>query len=249
MKLIESRMPALPSRRGASRPPAAGVPARAAAPTGPRRSSFLKRVGVTGAFGALAFAGFQLTRTPGASGDYDTDKVKRGTLTREVIASGPLVPVLKGEVDSLVPGKVLEVHADFGSVVKADQPLAQIDPSTARLTLREAEIGLGSARAAVEVAKTRAQQSQTLSKEGLLPQTDYDRAVSELKQAEGNARIAEANVSRARIEIDRCTVRSPLDGVVITRNVTVGQSVDTGNGTLPLFVVASDLSRMQIEAN
>src|SRR5262245_6278008 len=249
MKPTENKVRIQPWRTETTRPSAA-PPARSAAPTGSRRSSIMKRVVVVGALGcALVLLGFQLIQLPGGTPDYKTEKVKRDTLIREVIASGPLVPALKAEIDSLVAGTALAVHADFGSEVESGQPLAQIDPATANLSLKEAENGLRSARALVQVARTRADQCKTLMKQGLLPKTDYDKAMSDLKQAEGNADIAESNVSRAQIAVERCTIRSPLKGVVIARNVTVGQSVDTGNGTLPLFVVASDLSKMQIEAN
>src|SRR5262249_3659041 len=159
----------------------------------------------------------------------------------------PVVPALKADVTSVVAGKVLEVHADFGSEVEAGQALVQIDPAMAKLSLREAEINLASSNANVQVARTRAEQSKTLMDDGLLPKVESERAAAEFKQAEGNAHIAAASVTRAQIELERCTVRSPLKGVVMTRNVAVGQSVETGNNTPPLFVVASDLSKMQIE--
>jgi HlyD family secretion protein len=250
MKPLENRPHSL-SRPTKPRLPATRV-LKNAGPIVPRRPSILKRVVVTGVVGSgLGFVALQLSHMPGAPPDYKTEKVRRGTLVREVIASGPLVPALRAEVNSVVAGTVLAVNADFGSEVEAGQPLAEIDPAIANLTLREAQINLGSSRATVQVTRTRLEQSKALMTQGLLPKIEYEKAAADLGQAEGNARIAESNVARARIEVARCTVRSPLTGIVVTRNVSVGQSVDTGKGsdTPPLFVVASDLSKMQIEAN
>src|SRR5262245_46748162 len=247
MKPIEKGLP-VPSRRMPTR--ASLGPVRVALPTATRRPSTLKRLAVTGAIGGgLFFAGFQLFSSPGTAQGYKTEKVTRETLVREVTASGPLAPAMKADVNNVVAGTVLAVEVDFGSEVEAGQTLARIDPAMANLSLREAEINLASSRTNVQVAKTRAEQSKTLMNDGLLPRIEYEKAVADLAQAEGSARIAEANVTRARIGIDRCIVRSPLKGVVITRNVSVGQSLETGSGALPLFVVASDLRTMQIEAN
>lgn len=180
--------------------------------------------------------------------EYKTATVARGDLVQQVTANGQISPVKNVTVGTQVSGIIKEMFVDFNSRVTNGQVIARIDPSTYEQNLEQAEAELANAKAALEYAQLSYNRSKELSAARLLPTADYDKAAVDLHQAEAVLRTREAAVRRARVDLERTTIFAPIDGMVITRTVDVGQTVAASFNTPTLFNIANDLSKMQIDA-
>jgi HlyD family secretion protein len=153
------------------------------------------------------------------------------------------------QVGSQISGNIKTLLADFNTAVKAGQVVAQLDPATFEAVVNQAQGELANARAALELAQFDAARQTELSRNKLSPQADLDKALAELHQAEAAVQIKEATLSKAKIDLARCTIAAPVDGIVISRNVDVGQTVAAAMTAPVLFTIAGDLTKMHIEAN
>jgi HlyD family secretion protein len=138
---------------------------------------------------------------------------------------------------------------DFNSQVKAGQVVAQIDPALFQAAVTQAEGDLASAQAALELAKVNATRIQELFARKTSSQADLDQAMANLHQAEANVKIKQGVLDKAKLDLEHCTIRSPVDGVVISRNVDVGQTVAASLQAPVIFLIANDLTNMQIDSN
>src|SRR5881275_1599975 len=184
----------------------------------------------------------------GVSG-YLTANVTRGPITQLVTATGTLNPVVNVQVGSQVSGNIQKLFADFNSEVKAGQTVAQIDPALFQAAVTQAEGDLATAQAALELAKLNATRTETLFKQKNSSQQDFDQATAALHQAEGNVKIKQGALDKAKADLDHCTITSPVDGVVISRSVDVGQTVAASLQAPIIFQIANDLTKMQIDSN
>jgi HlyD family secretion protein len=180
---------------------------------------------------------------------FQTAPVTRGDLTQVVTASGQLNPVLNVQVGSQISGNIAKLFADYNSLVKSNQIVAQLDPSIFQANVRQAEADLANANAALELQRVETTRSEALSKSKLISQSEYDKAVATLHQSEAQVKMKEASLERAKVDLAHCTIYAPVDGIVISRNVDVGQTVAASMNAPVLFQIANDLSNMQIDAN
>ncbi|HMP83281.1 MAG TPA: efflux RND transporter periplasmic adaptor subunit [Verrucomicrobiota bacterium] len=180
---------------------------------------------------------------------YQTVTVKRGSVTQVVTASGQLNPVVNVQVGSQISGRISKLYADFNSAVKQGQLIAEIEPSTFEAAVRRAKADLSSAKASLELAQLEARRAEQLFKQNLLSASEHDSAVASLHQAEAAMEIREAALNSAQVDLDRCKIYSPVDGIVISRSVDAGQTVAASMSAPELFRIASDLTKMQINAN
>jgi HlyD family secretion protein len=180
---------------------------------------------------------------------YQTAQVTRGDLIQVVTASGQLNPVVNVQVGSQISGIIQKLYADFNTIVKSNQVVAQLDPATFRATVHQAEGDLANAKAVLELAQINARRAADMVKNNLIPQSDNEKAIADLHQAEAQVQIKEASLERAKVDLSRCTIYAPVDGIVISRNVDVGQTVAASMNAPTLFVIANDLSKMQIDSN
>src|SRR5690242_15306163 len=187
-------------------------------------------------------------RTGGAA-TYQTANITRGPITQAVTATGTLNPVLNVQVGSQVSGNIQKLFADFNSQVKAGQVVAQIDPAIFQATVTQAEGDLATAQAALELAKVNADRTQKLFAQKNSSQQDLDSAIASLHQAEGNVKIKQGALDKAKADLDHCAITSPVDGVVISRSVDVGQTVAASLQAPVIFQIANDLTKMQIDSN
>src|SRR5437868_2929509 len=185
----------------------------------------------------------------GSSSAFQTATVTRGPITQAVTATGTLNPVVNVQVGSQVSGNIQKLFADFNSEVKAGQTVAQIDPALFQAAVTQAEGDLATAQAALELAKLNATRTETLFKQKNSSQQDLDQATAALHQAEGNVKIKQGALDKAKADLDHCTITSPIDGVVISRNVDVGQTVAASLQAPVIFAIANDLTKMQIDSN
>jgi len=199
---------------------------------------------------ALVLAGLLLSKCrSGSDQNFQTVAVTRGPITQAVTATGTLNPVQNVQVGSQVSGNIQKLFADFNSIVKAGQVIAQIDPVVFQASVNQAKGDLDNAQAALELARLNAARTQALVAKQNSAQSDLDQAMANLHQAEANVRIKEGALEKAQADLDHCTITSPIDGMVISRNVDVGQTVAASLQAPVIFQIANDLTKMQIDAN
>jgi HlyD family secretion protein len=187
-------------------------------------------------------------RNEGAA-NYQIATITRGPITQAVTATGTLNPVVNVQVGSQVSGNIAKLFVDFNSQVKAGQVVAQIDPALFQATVTQAEGDLANAQAALELAKVNAKRTQELFTKKTSSEADVDQATANLHQAEANVKIKQGALDKAKADLDHCTITSPIDGVVISRSVDVGQTVAASLQAPVIFAIANDLTKMQIDAN
>lgn len=194
---------------------------------------------------------------------YRTAAVERGPVISIVNATGTINPVVLVEVGTQVSGMIKSLHADFNSRVKAGETVAVIDPEPFKARREQAVSNLEVARSNVARSKADlAQRKRELERvQSLLPQqfvaqNDVDVALTSYQSAEAQLRVAEAQVkqataalSAAEQELKYTVIRSPIDGIVVARNVEVGQTVAASFATPNLFLIALDLTKMQVDTN
>jgi HlyD family secretion protein len=224
----------------------------------PRRS-LIAGVAIVAAALALFFA-FRRREAPAR---YAATPAERGDVVDVVGATGALQAVTTVQVGSQVSGTIETLAVDFNDHVKKGQVIARLDPSLfqARLgqmqaNLAAAQANVERARSTVEDAKQRFERAKALSAENLLPAADletakanHDGAVAALKAAVASVTQARASVNQSEVDLGHTVIRAPIDGVVIARNVDVGQTVAASLQAPTLFVIANDLTQMQVSAS
>ncbi len=180
--------------------------------------------------------------------EYKTAAATKGDLIQQVTANGQISPVKNVTVGTQVSGIVKELYVDFNSRVTNGQVIARIDPSTYEQNLEQAEAELANSKAALEFAVLSHKRAKDLAAAKLAPESDFDKAVVDLHQGEAVVRMREAAVKRAKVDLERTTIFAPIDGMVITRSVDIGQTVAASFNTPTLFNIANDLAKMQIDA-
>lgn len=199
--------------------------------------------------GAAGGGAWYWLRPGDAAPDYQTSTVSRGSLTQVVTASGTLNPVLNVQVGSQISGMIQKLYADFNTQVKAGTLIAQLDPSSYKATVLQNEGDLANAKANLELAQVEAARAEDLFKNNYVSKSEYDKAIATLHQAESQVMIKEGTLQRAKVDLARCSIYAPVDGIVISRSVDVGQTVAASLSAPTLFVIANDLAKMQIDAN
>jgi HlyD family secretion protein len=180
---------------------------------------------------------------------YLTADITSGSLTQLVTATGTLNPETNVQVGCQISGVITKLYVDWNSAVAKGQLVAQIDPSSYQADLDSADGNVANAQAASELARVNAKRAQELFDSKLIPQSDYDTAVATFHQAEATVKVDQAAVEKARVNLAYCTIYSPVDGTVISRNVDIGQTVAASLNAPVLFQIANDLTKMQIDSN
>jgi HlyD family secretion protein len=209
--------------------------------------------------------GFLIIKKPWAKADdpitYSTVPVSRGMLAAQVTANGTLSAVGTVQVGAQVSGRVVELHADFNDIVKKGQIIAkldeqvlkaQIDSSAANVALAAANVN--KAEVAVADADRQWKRQKTLQDQQLVAgatvesaQVAYDTAKAALIAARATHTQSAANLAQAKLNLSYATIYSPVDGVVLSRAVELGQTVAASLQAPVLFTIAEDLARMQID--
>lgn len=210
----------------------------------------------------LAASAF-LGRTDAAAVDIGTEAVTRGSIVTEVSATGTLEAVTTVQVGSQVSGVIEALYADFNSIVRKGQVLARLDQSLflaaieqAKANLVRAEADLERAQVTLTDAEAKLARARELAARELIPKNELDAAEVNRATAETQVRSSEAAVTQARaslqqaqVNLDKTVIRSPIDGVVISRNVDVGQTVAASMSAPILYQIAADLTQMQLNAS
>jgi len=183
-----------------------------------------------------------------ATVSYETAVVERGSLTMTVSASGTINPEATVTVGSEVSGRIQDLYADFNSVVTCGQVIAKLEESPFITRVRQCEATLAKARANVILAKATFGRQETLEAQHVVSSAELDDARAKYAQAQAEEMQAKASLESAQIDLEHATIYSPVDGMVLTRTVDVGQTVAASFQAPTLFTIASDLTKMQIEA-
>lgn len=194
---------------------------------------------------------------------YTTAEMDRGIVAPSVIASGTVNPVDTIQVGTYVSGIIQEIHCDFNTMVKSGQLCAKIDPRPYQTVVDQAEANLKSAKA--QLLKDQANLAYTkqvydrdvrLLKRGIVSQDTMDNDQNAYEQAQAVIALDEAAIEQheaalksAKVNLDYTNIVSPVDGTVVSRNVTIGQTVAASFQTPTLFLIATDLTKMEVDTN
>jgi HlyD family secretion protein len=211
----------------------------------------------------VAFAGYMYFRKDNGVSQYRTAKVEKGGIVDAITATGNINAVITVSVGSQVSGTIQQIFVDFNSRVLKGQVIALIDPQLLKAAVVQARGGVDNAKAALEKAQVGVidtertnRRNRELVKDGFVAQADVDSSQTAWEQALAQKRSAEAALQQtmgalkvAETNLEYATIRSPVDGIVISRNVDVGQTVAASFQTPTLFSIAQDLTKMQVDTN
>lgn len=212
---------------------------------------------------AIFGIGYKMLNRSAGGTVYKTQKIENGDIMESITASGIINPLSTVSVGSQASGRIAEIYVDYNSVVKKGQLLALIDQENAKATVqqREAALEIAKAQVAVEennikyykkalnrISKLNASKYST-EKDLEAAERDYDNSVAQLALEQAQVKQAQASLNSAQTELSYTEIKAPVDGIVISKAVEVGQTVAASFETPELFSVAEDLTKMQIEAS
>ncbi|MDH4223352.1 MAG: efflux RND transporter periplasmic adaptor subunit, partial [candidate division Zixibacteria bacterium] len=180
---------------------------------------------------------------------YITAEVQRGDISIIVTATGTLEAVTTVQVGSQVSGTISALYADFNSRVKKGQLIAQLDPTFLKAQVSQSQADLEKAVASANLSRKEKERALSLFEKNMISESEKDIALTNYELALSQQKSAEATLERAKTNLDYATILSPIDGVVISRNVDVGQTVAASLSAPTLFTIAQDLTRMQVNAS
>ena len=227
--------------------------------------------------GAGAYGAWSAWDRAGDAPKYKLAKAESGPLIAAVSATGTLNPVVSVQVGSQVSGQIKEILVDFNSPVKSGQLIARLDPETYQHRVRQAEADVDAARAAqgvqqAEVSRARAslsnaqrdyERKKTLVEKNFISPAERDTAQNTLdaaraslasaeaqvKNGEAIVRQREAQLAAARVDLERTSIKAPVDGIVVKRSIEPGQTVAASLQAPELFIIAKNLTDMQVETS
>jgi HlyD family secretion protein len=212
-------------------------------------------------FAAVAAFFFYAKRS--SAPEYRTARVEKGSIISTITATGNLNAVTTVQVGTQVSGTIQKLFVDYNSFVKKGQTIAQIDPSIFNSQVQQSRGGylaalanLKKARASAVDAKRTLERNRQLLKDGVVSQGDFDAAETKYEEAKATVNAAEGSIGQnlgtyqqAQTNLRYATIKSPVDGIVVSRNVDVGQTVAASFQTPTLFTIAQDLTKMQIDTS
>jgi HlyD family secretion protein len=191
---------------------------------------------------------FASGRRTNAESQYVLAKVQRADIRSVISSTGTLEAVETVDVGTQVSGTIAHIYVDFNDEVRKGQLLARLDTALLSVTVRDAAASVAAARAQCEEAERELERNRPLFEKGLLPEMDYNASLANLAVARATLLSKEAGLDRAKINLDYAEIHSPINGIVIQRNVNEGQTVAASLSTPTLFIIAKDLSSMRILA-
>ena len=180
---------------------------------------------------------------------YVTATVSKNDISNSVTATGTIAPVTEVEVGTQVSGIVDKIYVDYNSVVTKGELIAEMDKVTLQSELASARATYDGNKAEYEYQKKNYERSKGLHEKALISDTDYEQAVYNYDKAKSMFDSSKAALAKAERHLSYATITSPIDGVVISRDVEEGQTVASGFETPTLFTIAADLTQMQVVAD
>lgn len=181
--------------------------------------------------------------------NWQTSKVVRNSMSDAVSATGTVEPVTKVDVGTQVSGIIDKIYVDYNSVVKKGQLIAEMDKITLQAELESQEAQLNNAKAEYDYQQKNYARSKVLFEKKLISDSDYETATYNYEKAKSTYEKSKADIIKVRRNLGYAVITSPIDGVVISREVEEGQTVAAGFETPTLFTIAKDLTEMQVIAD
>ena len=209
------------------------------------------RVAATAAVVALGAGGFWFYKRADATEapKYRLAPVEKGSIKATVSATGSLSAVRTVQVGTQVSGQIAAIFVDFNDRVRKGQLLARIDPTLAQQAVADADAGVERAQAQLTAARRDYERNKQLHDAKIITDVEFNASQSTFEVANANFKSAQIALQRARQNLSYTTISAPIDGVVVERNVDVGQTVAASLSAPQLFLIANDLSHMQILAS
>ncbi len=192
---------------------------------------------------------FLLGRGNSKEVEYRFDEVKNGDISIVVPATGTLEAVTTVQVGSQVSGTIAKLYADYNTVVKAGEVVAQLDATFLQAQVKENEANLERAVAQMNDSKRIFERSNELITKGIISQAEFDATRTTFESQTATVKQSQAALDRVQVNLRYATIRAPIDGVVISRSVDVGQTVAASLSAPTLFIIANDLTKMQVQAS
>ncbi len=204
-------------------------------------------VGLLLAGAALALGA--CNRSKNSTPAYEAAPVKKGDITQVVTATGTLSALVSVDVGSQISGRILKLSVDFNSQVKKGDVVAQIDPAIYQAVVDQSQGELENSRAGLELSRLTVERKRSLMENRAGTQADFDKANAEFLQARAMVTIKQAQLDRAKADLANCRIEAPVDGIVISRKVDIGQTVAAAMTTPVLYTIAQDIKKMHIVAS
>jgi HlyD family secretion protein len=200
------------------------------------------------AYAAATWLGARSRPKPEAD-NWLTQPVERGAVRRTISATGAVTPVNLVQVGSQVSGTIARLHADFNAQVEAGALLAEIDTTSLDADVAQARAQRAGAQSALDLARSQAARQENLFAQGYVSRADVEQAQANVRNAQATLNQQQAALQRVASNRRNAEIRSPVAGTVMSREVSVGQTVAASLQTPVLFKIAQDLRAMQIEAS
>lgn len=180
---------------------------------------------------------------------YSTAKVSKQNISTSITATGTIEPVTKVEVGTQVSGIIDKIYVDYNSVVKKGQVIAELDKTNLVSELNSAQSNLANAQSNLTYQKANYSRYKNLYEKGLIAANDFENARLSYEQAQQQVKIQQQSVEKARTNLGYATITSPIDGVILSKEVEEGQTVASAMTTPTLFNIAQDLTDMRVIAD
>lgn len=180
---------------------------------------------------------------------FETTTVDLDTIKSSVTATGTIEPVTEVEVGTQVSGIISKIFVDYNSVVKKGQVIAELDKTNLTSELNSAKANLASAKSELNYQKTNYERYKNLNEKGLVSKDEYENAYLSYRKALEAYHTSVENVNKAETNIGYATITSPIDGIVLSKDVEEGQTVASSFSTPTLFTIAQDLTDMRVIAD
>ena len=199
------------------------------------------------AIGAVAWSLFGTGKKYNVT--YETAKVEKGSISNSVTATGTVEPVTQVEVGTQVSGIINKLYADYNSVVTKGQLIAELDKENLQNELASKKSNMANAKSEYEYQLKVYIRQKKLHEKELISENEYDTALYNYEKAKNTYDMSKNEYAKAETNLGYATIYSPIDGVVLSRAVEEGQTVNAGMTTPTLFTIANDLTDMQVIAN
>ncbi len=180
---------------------------------------------------------------------YSTEPVEKQNISTSITATGTIEPVTEVEVGTQVSGIIDRIYVDYNSEVHRGQVIAELDKTNLLSELASAQSNLSNAQASLNYQSSNFKRFKTLYEKGLVSANDYENAKLTYEQAVQQVKVQQQNVQKAQTNLGYATITSPIDGIVLSKEVEEGQTVASAMTTPTLFIIAQDLTYMRVIAN
>ena len=185
----------------------------------------------------------------GTKVNYSTTPVEKQNISTSITATGTIEPVTEVEVGTQVSGIIDRIYVDYNSEVHRGQIIAELDKTNLLSKLASAQSNLSNAQSSLNYQSANYKRYKTLFEKGLVSANDYENAKLSYEQAVQQVKVQQQNVQEAQTNLGYATITSPIDGVVLSKEVEEGQTVASAMTTPTLFIIAQDLTDMRVIAD